>query len=127
MSSLNRSIQRGDIYFANLSPVIGSEQGGTRPVLILQNNTGNRCSSTVIVAAITGHIKDNHLPTHVILNPTTCGLTYRSTVLLEQIRTLDKSRLSTYIGKVSVEKMKEIDAALSISIGSDITFNTMCK
>lgn len=127
MSSLNRSIQRGDIYFANLSPVIGSEQGGTRPVLILQNNTGNRHSSTVIVAAITGHIKDNHMPTHVILNPATCGLSHRSTVLLEQIRTLDKSRLSTYIGKISAEKMKEIDAALSISIGSDITFNTICK
>ena len=90
-------IQRGDIYIANLSPVTGSEQGGVRPVLIIQNNTGNQRSPTLIAAAITGYFKGKRQPTHVRLKGAACGLFQDSTVLLEQLRTLDKSRLSAYM------------------------------
>ena len=99
-------IQRGDIYIANLSPVTGSEQGGIRPVLIIQNNTGNRHSPTLIAAAITGHFKGKYQPTHVRLKGAACGLFQDSTVLLEQLRTLDRSRLSAYMGNVGADKMR---------------------
>lgn len=112
-----RRIHRGDIYYADLSPVVGSEQGGSRPVLIIQNNTGNHFSPTVIAAAITGYTKRDRQPTHVRIDPTTCGLPQHSTILLEQLRTLDKSRLNEYMGSVSEEKMREVNAALSVSVG----------
>ena len=112
-----RNILRGDIYYANLMPVVGSEQGGTRPVLIVQNNVGNRHSPTVIVAPITGYHKIKRQPTHVCLGASSCGLFKGSTVLLEQLRTLDKSRLREYMGSIGADKMKEVDRALDISIG----------
>ena len=110
-----KHIRRGDIYYADLTPTTGSEQGGVRPVLIVQNDVGNRHSPTVIAAAITGYTKGRHQPTHVRLKG--CGLKYRSTVLLEQLRTLDRSRLGRYIGSVGEGKIREIDAALRISVG----------
>ena len=110
-----KHIRRGDIYYADLTPTTGSEQGGVRPVLIIQNDVGNRHSPTVIAAAITGYTKGRHQPTHVRLKG--CGLKCRSTVLLEQLRTLDRSRLGRYIGSVSKGKMREIDTALRISVG----------
>ena len=112
-----RQIHRGDIYYADLSPVVGSEQGGSRPVLIIQNNTGNHFSPTVIAAAITGYTKRDRQPTHVRINPSTCGLPQNSTILLEQLRTLDKSRLNEYMGSVDEEKMREVNAALGVSVG----------
>ena len=112
-----RTIRRGDIYYADLSPVIGSEQGGNRPVLIVQNNIGNHYSPTVIAAAITGYAKRDRQPTHVRINRSACGLFRNSTILLEQLRTLDKSRLSEYMGSIGEDKMREVDAALGISVG----------
>ena len=106
-------IKRGQIYMADLSPVIGSEQGGIRPVVVIQNNVGNRFSPTVIVAAITGRIK-KRLPTHTVLKST--GLLRNSICLLEQIRTVDKSRLLDYVGEVSNNEMNAILEALSISL-----------
>lgn len=114
----DRCIRRGDIYYADLSPIIGSEQGGRRPVLIVQNETGNHFSPTVIVASITSQAKKKQLPTHVTLPLNQeCGLTRNSKVLLEQVRTLDKSRLGKYVGRVSEEKMKDVNTALSVSFG----------
>ncbi len=113
-------IQRGDIYYANLSPVTGSEQGGIRPVLIIQNNIGNCHSPTVIAAAITGYVEGKRQPTHVRLKGSSCGLFRDSTVLLEQLRTLDKTRLDEYMGSVGEDKMREVDAALSVSVGLEI-------
>ena len=112
-----RPIRRGDIYRADLMPVIGSEQGGVRPVLVIQNNTGNIHSPTIIAAAITGYVKGKHQPTHVRLQGASCGLFRDSTVLLEQLRTLDKSRLDKYMGSVGEDKMREVDAALHVSVG----------
>ena len=110
-------IQRGDIYYADLTPVTGSEQGGIRPVLIIQNDIGNHHSPTVIAAAITGYVKGKRQPTHVRLKGAACGLFRDSTILLEQLRTLDKTRLGEYMGSVGGDKMKEVDAALKVSIG----------
>ncbi len=112
-----RPIQRGDIYYADLSPATGSEQGGIRPVLIIQNDIGNCHSPTVIAAAITGYVKGKCQPTHVRLKGAACGLFRNSTVLLEQLRTLDKSRLGEYMGSVGEDKMREVDAALNVSVG----------
>ena len=112
-----RDITRGDIYYADLRPVVGSEQGGIRPVLILQNNTGNRHSPTVIAAPITSRMEKPNLPTHVSLPETTAGLRGDSLVLLEQIRTLDRSRLRECVGTLEQADMKQIDHALGISIG----------
>ena len=112
-----RPIQRGDIYYADLTPTTGSEQGGIRPVLIIQNDVGNHHSPTVIAAAITGYVKGRHQPTHVRLQGAACGLFRDSTVLLEQLRTLDKSRLDEYMGSVGEDKMREVDAALNVSVG----------
>ncbi|MPM89020.1 Endoribonuclease EndoA [bioreactor metagenome] len=109
-------IQRGDIYYADLSPVTGSEQGGLRPVIVIQNDKGNQHSPTVIVAAITSNIKKTKLPTHIVL-PEMDGLSKKSIVLLEQIRTIDKSRLSNKIGSIDNEYMRKIDEAILISLG----------
>ncbi|MBP3684985.1 MAG: type II toxin-antitoxin system PemK/MazF family toxin [Oscillospiraceae bacterium] len=98
--------------------VIGSEQGGVRPVLVIQNDIGNRHSPTVIVAAITSRIKHRHQPTHVHLDGRQCGLPNDSTIMLEQLRTLDKQRLLGYIGSIGKAKMKEVDKALEISVGT---------
>lgn len=116
-----RPIYRGDIYYADLSPVTGSEQGGIRPVLILQNDIGNSHSPTVIAAAITGYVKGKRQPTHVRLRGAACGLFRDSTVLLEQIRTLDSSRLREYMGSVGNDKMREVDDALRVSVGLENT------
>lgn len=107
------NVKRGEIYLADLNPVIGSEQGGVRPVLIIQNDVGNKFSPTVIVAAITGRDKKN-IPTHTRL--TLNELPKESTVLLEQIRTIDKSRLKDKIGEVSEKEMNEISEALRVSV-----------
>lgn len=118
----SRPILRGDIYYADLSPATGSEQGGVRPVLVIQNNVGNQHSPTIIAAAITGYVKGRRQPTHVRLKGADCGLVRDSTVLLEQLRTLDKSRLSEYVGCVGRDKMREVDAALNISVGLAETY-----
>lgn len=107
-------IKRGEIYYANLSPVLGSEQGGVRPVLILQNDMGNQFSPTTIVAAITGR-KKTELPTHIFLMSK--ELPKSSIVLLEQIRTIDKSRIREYIGRADEKLMQEVEKALAVSMG----------
>ena len=109
-------IKRGQIYYADLSPVKGSEQGGHRPVLIVQNDIGNRYAPTVIVAVITSRYTKAKLPTHIWLNDE-CGLPKESMVECEQVRTLDKSRLKDFMGAVSNEVMAEIDKGLKISFG----------
>jgi len=111
------TIKRGDIYYADLSPVVGSEQGGMRPVLIVQNDVGNKYSPTVIAAAITSQKDKSKLPTHIDLPSTNCGLAKDSVVLLEQIRTIDKQRLKEKMGRIDDPYMNRIDQALSISFG----------
>lgn len=111
------SVRRGDIYYADLSPVVGSEQGGMRPVLIVQNDVGNRYSPTVIAAAITSQKDKSRLPTHIQLHSGDCGLSRDSIVLLEQIRTIDKKRLKEKMGRLEEPYMEEVDRALSISFG----------
>ncbi len=111
------SIKRGDIYYADLSPVVGSEQGGVRPVLIVQNNMGNRYSPTVIAAAITSQQSKTKLPTHIPIESGDCGLQKDSVVLLEQIRTIDKQRLKEKMGAIDENSMSRIDNAISISFG----------
>ena len=110
-------IHRGDIYYADLSPVVGSEQGGIRPVLIVQNDVGNRFSPTVIAAAITSRHDKAKLPTHIALNAAGSGLSRDSIVLLEQVRTLDKHRLKERMGRLDDTAMGQVDQALSISFG----------
>ena len=110
-------VKRGDIYYADLSPVVGSEQGGVRPVLIVQNNVGNKYSPTVIAAAITSQKFKTNLPTHISVNANDCGLSKDSIVLLEQIRTLDKQRLKERMGNLPENDMDRIDKALSVSFG----------
>ena len=115
---MDTSVKRGDIYYADLSPVVGSEQGGVRPVLIIQNDTGNRYSPTVIAAAITSQTGKARLPTHIDLPvERSCGLSRDSIVLLEQLRTIDKQRLREYIGEVDSEVRDSVDEALGISLG----------
>ena len=110
-------VKRGDVFFADLSPVIGSEQGGTRPVLIIQNDIGNRFSPTVIIAAITAQIQKAKLPTHVEINAKKYGFERDSVILLEQLRTIDKSRLTDRITQLDAKLMHEVDIALGISLG----------
>ena len=110
-------VKRGDIFYADLSPVVGSEQGGIRPVLIIQNNIGNKYSPTVIVAAITSQINKNKMPTHVEMDAAKYGLAKNSVVLLEQVRTLDKKRLKEKIGLADRSMMEKVDEALEISFG----------
>lgn len=111
------NIKRGDIYYADLSPVIGSEQGGIRPVLIIQNDVGNRYSPTVIAAAITSQRDKTKLPTHISVEASDCGLAKDSIVLLEQVRTIDKQRLKERMGSLDLTSMGMVDKALSVSFG----------
>ncbi|HIR57312.1 MAG TPA: type II toxin-antitoxin system PemK/MazF family toxin [Candidatus Gallacutalibacter pullicola] len=111
------NVRRGDIYYADLSPVVGSEQGGVRPVLIVQNDVGNRFSPTVIAAAITSQRSKANLPTHIMLNAQDTGLSRDSIVLLEQIRTIDKHRLKERMGRLDDQSMSQVDQALSVSFG----------
>ncbi len=110
-------VNRGDIYYADLSPVVGSEQGGVRPVLIVQNDIGNKYSPTVIIAAITSQLDKAKLPTHIELKKEKYNLVKDSVVLLEQIRTLDKRRLKDLIGSVDKTTMSRVDIAIMISLG----------
>lgn len=110
-------IKRGEVYFADLSPVFGSEQGGTRPVLVIQNDVGNKYSPTVIVAAITSQINKAKLPTHIELDAQEYGLQKDSVVLLEQLRTLDKRRLKERVCSIDNIKMRRVNDALLISLG----------
>lgn len=112
-------VKRGDIFYADLSPVVGSEQGGIRPVLVIQNDVGNKYSPTVIVAAITSQINKAKMPTHIELSGDVYGLSKDSVVLMEQIRTIDKKRLKEKIGHMDEENTKDIDEALRISFGLD--------
>ncbi|MEA4823234.1 MAG: type II toxin-antitoxin system PemK/MazF family toxin [Clostridiaceae bacterium] len=114
---MDTNVKRGDIYFADLSPVVGSEQGGTRPVLIVQNDVGNKYSPTVIAAAITSQINKARLPTHIELTGASFGLTRDSVILLEQIRTIDKRRLREKMGKLDDDVMEKVDEALAVSFG----------
>ena len=111
-------MKRGDIYRADLDPVVGSEQGGVRPVVIIQNDTGNLHSPTVIVAAVTGRRKKPALPVHVCITAAESGLAQDSVVLLEQVRTLEKTRLTRYLGTLGENTMRRIDRALRLSLGT---------
>ena len=114
---MDTNVKRGDIFYADLSPVVGSEQGGTRPVLIVQNDTGNRHSPTVIAAAITSQTGKAKLPTHIALSGREVGLTKDSVVLLEQIRTIDKRRLREHMGHLDDKQMLLVDDAIAVSFG----------
>ncbi len=111
------TVKRGEIYYADLSPVVGSEQGGIRPVLIIQNDVGNRYSPTVIAAAITSRLDKAKLPTHISLRAEGCGLRKDSVILLEQIRTIDKQRLKECMGEIGRDVMQQVDYALEVSFG----------
>ena len=113
----NLNIKRGDIFYADLSPVVGSEQGGVRPVLIVQNDVGNKYSPTVIAAAITSQQDKSRMPTHINVDGDSCGLSKDSVVLLEQVRTIDKQRLKERMGNLSVSDMNKINKALNVSFG----------
>ena len=124
---MDSNIKRGDIYYADLSPVVGSEQGGIRPVLIVQNNVGNRYSPTVIAAAITSQINKAKMPTHITVGAPNYGLTKDSIILTEQIRTLDKRRLRERAGCIPPDDMRRVDEALGVSMGlesQDVHTNT---
>ena len=111
------NVRRGEIYYADLSPVVGSEQGGMRPVLIVQNDVGNRHSPTVIAAAITSQQNKTRLPTHIEISASEYGLSKKSVVLLEQIRTLDKRRLRERMGCLDTALMQRVDDAIAVSFG----------
>ena len=111
------NIKRGELYYADLSPVVGSEQGGVRPVLVVQNDVGNKYSPTVIAAAVTSKINKAKLPTHIELPCNSHGLQKDSVILLEQIRTLDKRRLKERIGELNENTMTRVDKAILISLG----------
>ncbi|MBE7030204.1 MAG: type II toxin-antitoxin system PemK/MazF family toxin [Ruminococcaceae bacterium] len=108
-------VKRGDIFYADLSPVVGSEQGGVRPVLVVQNDIGNKYSPTVIIAAITSQINKAKLPTHIEVHGEECGLSKDSVILLEQIRTIDKKRLKERIGHLDEGQMHAVDEAIAVS------------
>ena len=110
-------VKRGDIYYADLSPVVGSEQGGVRPVLIVQNNVGNKFSPTVIAAAITSQINKAKMPTHIEIGAADYGLSKDSVILLEQVRTIDKRRLKERIGHLNDHLMNRVNEAIEISLG----------
>ena len=112
-----QNVRRGDIYYADLSPVVGSEQGGLRPVLIVQNDVGNRYSPTVIAAAITSRLGKTRMPTHIDIHAERVGLAKDSVILLEQIRTLDKRRLKEKMGHLDEEMMSEVNTAIAVSFG----------
>ena len=117
VEDMDSIVKRGDIFYADLSPVIGSEQGGTRPVLIVQNDTGNRHSPTVIAAAITSQTGKARLPTHINIAGGSVGLTKDSVILLEQIRTIDKRRLREHMGRLDDKQMQLVDGAIAVSFG----------
>lgn len=112
-------IKKGDIYYADLTPVVGSEQGGVRPVLVIQNDVGNRHSPTVIAAAITSRSGKRPIPTHIRLGGSFQGLHQNSVVLLEQVRTIDRARLKEYIGRLNAATMEYVDHAIAVSFGLD--------
>ena len=114
---MDSTVKRGDIFYADLSPVVGSEQGGTRPVLIVQNDTGNRHSPTVIAAAITSQTGKARLPTHINIPGGSVGLSKDSVILLEQIRTIDKRRLREHMGHLDEKQMHQVDDAIAVSFG----------
>ena len=116
-SDIKMNIKRGDIYYADLSPVIGSEQGGLRPVLIVQNDVGNKYSPTVIAAAITSRLGKTRLPTHIDVVGTDAGLAKDSVILLEQIRTIDKKRLKEKMGHLDDQTMSDVNSAIGVSFG----------
>lgn len=118
---MDNQVKRGDIYYADLSPVVGSEQGGVRPVLIVQNNVGNKHSPTVIAAAITSQLNKAKMPTHIELGARSFGLTKDSVILMEQIRTLDKRRLREKMGCLDADYMNRVDEALAVSFGLEAT------
>ena len=111
------TVKRGDIFFADLSPVVGSEQGGVRPVLIIQNDVGNKYSPTIIVAAVTSQMNKAKLPTHVAIDAANNGLSKNSVVLMEQLRTIDKKRLKERIGTLDSELIPDVNHALGVSLG----------
>lgn len=113
------TVKRGDIYYADLSPVVGSEQGGIRPVLVVQNDVGNKYSPTIIVAAVTSRRNKADLPTHVEIAADGNGLSKNSVILLEQLRTIDKTRLKERIGTIDRNRLPEVNEALSVSLGID--------
>jgi len=110
-------VKRGDIFYADLSPVVGSEQGGVRPVLVVQNDVGNKFSPTVIISAITSQINKAKMPTHIEITADEYGLAKDSVILLEQIRTIDKRRLKERIGRLDEDLMQKVDDALTVSFG----------
>ena len=114
---MDSTVKRGDIFYADLSPVVGSEQGGTRPVLIVQNDTGNRHSPTVIAAAITSQTGKARLPTHISIAGGSVGLTKDSVILLEQVRTIDKRRLREHMGRLDDQHMSLVNDAIAVSFG----------
>ena len=114
---MDSTVKRGDIFYADLSPVVGSEQGGTRPVLIIQNDTGNRHSPTVIAAAITSQTGKARLPTHINIAGGSVGLSKDSVILLEQVRTIDKRRLREHMGHLGENQMAMVDDAIAVSFG----------
>ena len=114
---MDSNVKRGDIFYADLSPVVGSEQGGTRPVLIVQNDVGNKHSPTVIAAAITSQTGKASLPTHINIAGSSVGLTKDSVILLEQIRTIDKRRLREHMGRLDETQMNQVDDAIAVSFG----------
>ncbi len=116
------NVKRGDIYYADLSPVVGSEQGGVRPVLVIQNDIGNRFSPTIIVSAITSQLDKARLPTHIEIKGESYGLSRKSIVLLEQIRTIDKRRLREKAGHLDEYLMRRVDHALQTSFGLNVTY-----
>ena len=122
---MDTTVRRGDIFYADLSPVVGSEQGGTRPVLIVQNDTGNKHSPTVIAAAITSQTGKARLPTHINIAGGSVGLSKDSVILLEQIRTIDKRRLKEKMGALDMPSMSMVDRALSVSFGLNSEINTV--
>lgn len=113
----NLTIKRGEIYYADLSPVVGSEQGGIRPVLVIQNDIGNKYSPTIIIAAITSQLSKAKIPTHIELDATAHNLPKDSVILLEQLRTIDKRRLKDKISVLNDQKMREVNLAILISLG----------
>ena len=115
-------VRRGDIYYADLSPVVGSEQGGVRPVLVIQNDIGNKFSPTIIVSAITSQLDKARLPTHIEISGDNYGLNKNSVVLLEQVRTIDKKRLREKAGHLDDYLMKQVDLALRTSFGLSVTY-----
>lgn len=117
MRKIETAVKRGDIFYADLSPVVGSEQGGLRPILIVQNDVGNKFSPTVIAAAITSKINKSRLPTHIRVDASLYGLARNSIILLEQIRTIDKQRLKEKMGCLDATVMQKVDRALSVSVG----------